>query len=143
MGGVGEGVKFTVTTTCAGLPNKFIHVGNSLRISLASEDRREEFMLDITRAKRELTKVTFQNRARQIIRLLRLDIGGSPHRNPDDKNVPCPHLHIYREGYHDKWAYPLPTEVFSNPSNQLQTLQDFMKYCNIVKPLKINKALFT
>jgi hypothetical protein len=45
------------------------------------------------------TKATYQNSARQVIILMRLDLDRLPHRNPDDTEVPCPHLHQYREGY--------------------------------------------
>jgi hypothetical protein len=33
----------------------------------------------------KLTKATYQTRARQAIILLRLDLDGPPHRNPDDQ----------------------------------------------------------
>ncbi|MBF0557026.1 MAG: hypothetical protein HQK96_21130 [Nitrospirae bacterium] len=118
------------------------YAGCSLRIPLVSGDRREDFMLDIARGRIELTKSTFQNRSRHVIVLVRLDIGGSHHRNPDDAEVPCPHIHLYKEGFGDKWAFPLPTDRFTNPGNQLQTLQEFMQYCNIVNPPNIIGRLF-
>jgi hypothetical protein len=70
------------------------------------------FLLDVTLYQIKLTKATFQNRARAVIILYRLDIDGAPHRNPDDQEVPCPHLHVYREGFGDKWATPAPTDKF-------------------------------
>ena len=59
-------------------------------------------MLDVTRGQIKLTKATYQNRARQVIVLMRLDLDGSTHRNPDDQEIPCPHLHVYREGFGDR-----------------------------------------
>jgi hypothetical protein len=82
--------------------------GERIAIPLTSLDRRESFMLDVTRAQIKLTKATYQNRARAAIILMRLDIDGPPHRNPDGTAIPCPHLHVYREGYGDKWAIPAP-----------------------------------
>lgn len=79
-------------------------LGGALRIPLQSPDRRETFSLDITRSQVNLVKGTYQNRGRGVVILARLDFGGAPHRNPDDVEVPCPHLHIYREGYGDRWA---------------------------------------
>ena len=76
----------------------FPEPGGTLAIALASPDKRENFTLDITRARIKLTKATYQNRARQANILMRLDLDGPPHRNPDDREIPCPHLHIYREG---------------------------------------------
>lgn len=76
--------------------------GESLVISLISADKRENFLLNITRSQIKVTKATFQNRARQAVVLMRLDVAGRPHRNPDGEEIPCPHLHVYREGYGDK-----------------------------------------
>jgi len=55
----------------------------------------------------DFSRITYQNRGRAVVVLLRLDLKGSPLRNPNDEVIPCPHLHIYREGFGDKWAYPL------------------------------------
>jgi hypothetical protein len=65
--------------------------GERLAIPLTSIDKREQFMLDVSRGQIKLTKATFQNRARQAIILMRLDLNGPPHRNPDGVEVPCPH----------------------------------------------------
>src|SRR4029077_1680202 len=83
-------------------------LGGSLIVPLASANNKEEFLLDISRGRINLLKGKYQNRARQVVILRRLDFGGAPHRNPDDKEISCPHLHIYREGWGDKWAIPLP-----------------------------------
>src|SRR3982074_2885869 len=80
--------------------------GASIAIPLPSLDKRENFILDVTRAEIKLTKATYQNRARVAIILMRLDLDGPPHRNPDGEEIGCPHLHIYRAGYGDKWAIP-------------------------------------
>lgn len=117
-------------------------LGGALRVPLVSGDKREEFMLDITRGRIELAKGTFQNRSRQVIVLIRIDVGGSPHRNPDDREILCPHIHIYKEGFGDKWAYPLPSGIFTNHADHWQTLHEFMRYCNIIEPPNIEKGLF-
>ena len=116
--------------------------GGSLIISLQSPDKREQFFLDISRSRIDLLKGKFQNRARQVIVLVRLDFGGAPHRNPDGEEVACPHLHLYREGYGDKWAAPAPVEFFGRISDIFGTLEDFMRYCNVTKPPKIQRGLF-
>jgi hypothetical protein len=117
--------------------------GQSLILPLHSPDRREGFLLDLSRARIDLAKVKMQNRARQVVVLVRLDLAGAPHRNPDDSEVPCPHLHLYREGYGDRWAMPLPVDRFSDPSNAWETLARFMAYCNITQPPHIERGLFT
>src|ERR1700694_3558241 len=101
--------------------------GERLAIPLISPDKRELFMLDVTRAQIKLTKATYQNRARQAIVLMRLDIDGPPHRNPDGVDVPCPYLHIYREDHGVKWAYPLPVDRYPDTLNLFSTFEAFME----------------
>lgn len=117
--------------------------GGSLVVPLTSQDKREEFIIDIYRGRIDLLKGTYQNRARQVIVLVRVDFGGAPHRNPNGEEVPCPHLHLYREGFGDKWAMPLPVDKFPNIDDLWQTLEDFMTFCNVVVPPAIERGLFT
>jgi hypothetical protein len=118
-------------------------LGDALRIPLQSIDKRESFFLDINRSQLVLSKGTYQNRARGVVILARLDFGGSPHRNPDDQEITCPHLHVYKEGYGDKWAYPLPPKIFSNPTDKWQLLCEFMTYVNISQPPNLRRGLFS
>ncbi|HWQ37505.1 MAG TPA: hypothetical protein VNM24_02690 [Burkholderiales bacterium] len=117
--------------------------GESLTVPLQSPDKREHFLLDLSRGRIDLLKVKMQNRGRQVFVLVRLDLGGPPHRNPDDTEVPAPHLHVYREGYGDKWAVPVPAERFSNPADLWVTLEEFMRFCNVTQPPHIERGLFT
>jgi hypothetical protein len=120
---------------------RFPSLGGFLRIPLHSANKKEEFVLDITRGRIALKKNTFQTRARKTVVLARIDIGGAPHRNPDGEEIACPHFHLYREGFGDKWATVLP-DRFSNSSDIWQTLHDFMDYCNIITKPIINRDLF-
>ena len=117
--------------------------GGNLTVPLISADGGENFHLDISRSRINLAKGKFQNRARTTTVLARIDIGGAPHRNPDDAEVPCPHMHLYREGYSDRWAYPISSDVFANPMDHWQTLLDFMRFCNITQPAEFERGLFT
>jgi len=100
-------------------------------------------MLDISRGQIKLTKATFQNRARQAVVLMRLDLDGPPHRNPDDVEVPCPHLHVYREGYGDKWAIPAPADWYSSTLDLFLTFNEFMQHCNVTNRPNIQMGLFS
>lgn len=115
----------------------------SLVVPLQSPDKREQFLLDIRRGRIDLLKGKYQTRARQVVALVRLDFGGAPHRNPDDQEIASPHLHIYREGYGDKWAAPIPVEHFPRIEDLWGTLEDFMKYCRVTAPPHIDRGLFT
>jgi len=117
--------------------------GQSLAIPLQSPDKREQFLLDVSRGRINLLKVKMQTRGRQVVVLVRLDLGGAPHRNPDGEEVPVPHLHVYREGFGDKWAVPLPPGPFTAPDDLSQTLDEFLRYCNITRPPHIDRGLFT
>ena len=88
--------------------------GGSVSVPLLSENKRENFLLDVSRGQINLFKSTYQNRARQVVILVRLDVNGSPHYNPDGKRMSCPHLHLYREGFGDKWAFPIPRMASSS-----------------------------
>lgn len=116
--------------------------GESIRVPLASPDQRERFSLDVYRGLINLRKVTYQNRGRSVVILMRLDIEGGPHRNPDGTPLPCPHLHLYREGYGDKWAFPVPNQAFSDLTDLWIMLEDFMRYCNVTLPPMIQRGLF-
>jgi hypothetical protein len=131
--------KCTTTSDLIGLPS----LGGSIRVPLSCKDGREEFSLDVYKNKINLSKGTFQNRVRTTIVLVRLDFGGAPHRNPDGQEIGGTHIHLYKEGYNDKWAYEIPLEHFSDVSDFWQSLQEFMKYCNITEPPQFQKGLFT
>ena len=117
-------------------------LGGKVSIPLVSIDHRERFHLDLSRGRINLAKGTYQNRGRAVVILARLDFGGAPHRNPDGEEIASPHLHVYREGFGDKWAFPVPTDTFADLADLWQTLQDFMHYCNIVELPVIRKGMF-
>lgn len=115
--------------------------GGALRIPVWSADHREEFSLDITGSSVRLEKYTFQNRARKAVILARLDFNGPPHRNPDDEEIPCPHLHLYREGYGSKWAVALPSS-FQSLEDPYQLLHEFMDFTRIITKPTVAKGMF-
>jgi hypothetical protein len=113
--------------------------GGGISVKLESLDKKEEFYLDIGRGTINLAKIKNQTRARKSIVLVRLDIGGSPHRNPDDQEVSGDHIHLYREGYGDKWAYPVPLDKFPNINDFWLTIHDFLRYCNVTQAPNFDK----
>ena len=118
-------------------------LGGYTTVPLVSSDGREQFLLDLRRARIDLRKGTYQNRGRQVVILARLDFGSAPHRNPDGEEIGSPHLHLYREEFGDKWAYPVPSDRFSNLPDAWLTLEDFMQFCNIIEPPFFQRGLFT
>lgn len=116
-------------------------LGKGQTVELFSQDKREIFLLDIERGRINLAKGKYQTRGRQITVLARICFGGPPHRNPDGEDVPRPHLHLYQEGFGDKWAMPLPSDKFSNHADLWLLLTDFMRYCNVVQPPNFQRGL--
>jgi uncharacterized protein DUF6978 len=113
-------------------PIEFPQSGDFKHLEAKSENGRETFLIDINRkGKIKISKCTYQERYQIVEILLRVDLDGPTHDNPDGTEVPCPHLHVYREGYEDKWAMPLPPEAFSDPTNLVTTLVDFLRYCKV------------
>ena len=129
-------------------------------LSLQSEDGRDRFLFDFSRSSIVL-RYKFQMRANRMFPLLRLDLGGPFHDNPDieiecPENDPfrqvhpqCigkhfeigePHIHYYREGFEDSWAYPVPSS-FKNLDDVFQTYMDFMELCNVVKRPNVRRSL--
>lgn len=121
----------------------FPATGERIGLELTSLDKRENFVLDVTRAQITLTKATYQNHARQVIILMRLDLNGPPHRNPDGTEIQCPHLHTYREGYGDKWAITAPVDRYPSTLDLFSTCEAFMQHCNITGPSRFQKGLFS
>lgn len=121
---------------------EFPHLGGELCIPLHSKDRREEFILDVSRGNISLAKNKFQTRAHRVVILARLDLGGASHRNPDGQEIDCPHLHVYREGFETKWAIPLPSE-FGDREGVLDLMDAFLDYCHVIDKPVIRGGLFT
>lgn len=97
----------------------------------------------------------FQMRARQVEILRRLDISGSPHPNPEvdtaplefldpynGLEIPCPHLHIYVEGFADKWAIPAPDDLMNTNADLYAVMKSFLRYCNVQEMTNIERGLF-
>jgi len=116
--------------------------GGKLILPLTSPDKRELFILNIYRGRIDFHKGTYQTRAKQVIPLVRVDFGGSTHENPDGEFIPAPHIHVYREGFGDKWAVPLPPEGFPVRDDPWEILLSFYTFCSIVEPPRVRPGLF-
>jgi len=133
----------------------FPSAGEALTIPIISMDERESFLIDVYRGSIRLTKCTYQERYQEIIILVRLDVDGPPHSNPEVVNIPlpylkpyngqaisCPHLHIYVEEFMDRWAIPAPSEKFPRTEDIYATLDDFFRYCNVIELPLVQRSLF-
>lgn len=123
----------------------FPKAADFVKLDVVSSDGKEKFLLDINRkGTLKLTRCTYQKRYMTNIHLVRLDIDTKPHRNPDGTVISPSHIHIYKEGWGIKWAYPLDEfkEItFTNLSNLTHTFLEFCKFCNITKIPSIQEVI--
>jgi hypothetical protein len=94
-------------------------------------DLNDSFYLDLTRPRLRPQKLKIQLRASSMDILIRLDINGAPHKNPDGTRLGGTHLHLYREGAGDDWAIVLDPGKFLNPNDAHMAFLDFCGYCRI------------
>ncbi len=133
---------------------QFPSSGQRLTIAFNSSDKRENFLFDIYRGSIRITKITYQNRVRKAYVLRRLDLDGSMHTNPETdviplpvlepyngKEIPTPHIHLYVEGYGEKWAIPANLILKIEGNDIYEMMVDFLKYCNVKQLPKITKTL--
>ena len=104
----------------------------------ADKKHKHRFVIDVNRKGHfNPQKYTFQERLSSTEDiLLRLDSAGRPHTNPNGDEIPCPHIHIIREGYGASWAYPVP-ETINMEQDLLGVFIDFLNYCKIKDTEKI------
>ena len=106
--------------------------------SLESQD---SFLIDYNRGKIQLLKFTLNKRFHQTICLIRLDTDGR-HTNPDGVVISGPHLHLYRDGYDDKFAFPVENAGIKDPTNMGNSIREFLEFCNIRNIPPIQKSTY-
>ena len=122
------------------------------------------FTLDVSKSRIAFYKHTTQKRVKTSIVLARLDIGGYHTNPPFEESTESwhiypaktielmkryamhryrrtPHLHIYLERYHDKWAFPPEAFSIEKYGTINEALLSFCDVFNIKKP-KIETGLF-
>lgn len=120
------------------------------QITLASQwsreiiatETRDMFILDYYVGTIALTKFTYNKRYRKTIIILRFDSSGR-HTNPDGQVFDGHHVHIYREDYGDKWAFPISEiGITGDTIEEANVLESFLQYCNVVNYPNIQHTLF-
>lgn len=92
------------------------------------------FKLSIHRGNREPERFSLDLRFSDTHEcLVRLDIKGGSHTNPDGTISPNNHLHIYNNSYYpkDSLAHPIDLDDFPNISNLYYAAGSFLDYTNI------------
>lgn len=106
--------------------------GGKIKRELKSRFTDNKFILNIERGRIDLSKVKYQTRhIEKNCVLLRIDTKGPRHQNPDGEFIECPHIHIYKDGWGDKWAKPLDPNIFKNTTNLDELLRDLLLFFNV------------
>lgn len=122
----------------------FPSVGESSKVDITSLDGKDKFVVDINRkGKIKLSKCTFQERYTKDVILLRIDIDGPPHTNPDGKVIRSNHIHICKEGFDVRWAYPLTGQI-TDAKDLIKALIEFLEYCKVqnTSEISIQEGMF-
>lgn len=102
---------------------------------------KEDFLLDFYRGSFELSKYTINKRYRQTVILLRYDNSGR-HTNPDGVLFDGPHVHLYREGYNDKFAFPVSEVNVNHTDTMEEVFKKILHFCNIKQVPTIEVPMF-
>lgn len=106
-----------------------------------SASSKDSFLFDFYRGSFELTKYKYNKRFRQTVIMLRYDSHGR-HTNPDGVFLDGPHVHLYREDYNDKFAFPV-SEIGVNESDTMEiVLQKILHFCNVKRIPSVNISMF-
>ena len=110
----------------------FLQKGESVVIDAIGVTENEKFIFDIARGKIDVRKCTFQDRYERTIKLLRLDITANGfHYNPDGTRIDGSHIHIYKEGFGDQYAYALPYKNIKTLNHLPSLFGEFMEFCSV------------
>lgn len=112
------------------------HKGEKAQINIYDSSKREKFIVDINRSGKFEDKATIQTRyvTGGNVVIIRLDINGPEHENPDGNIIERNHIHIYKEGYDTRYAYNLSSfhlTYFKNITDFLCLFDDYCDYNNI------------
>lgn len=99
------------------------------------------YQLDFYRGSFELTRFTYNKRFRQSVILLRYDSGGR-HTNPDGISFDGPHIHLFREGFNDKFAYPVTDLKIDDNHTIDEVLDKLLQFCNVTKRPVVEIPMF-
>jgi len=106
-----------------------------------SSSSKETYLLDFYRGSFEISKYTVNKRYRQTIILLRYDNGGR-HTNPDGVTFDGAHVHLYKEGCNDKFAYPISEIGIDETDNMETVFKKIMHFCNVKRFPSIEMPMF-
>jgi hypothetical protein len=108
---------------------------------LTAPSTRDKFILDFRRSGFEITKYSYNKRYRQTIIMVRY-CSTVRHTNPDGVTFDGPHVHLFREGFDDKFAFPVSEMGVDSGDAMDIVLIKLLRYCNVSGIPVIELGLF-
>lgn len=111
---------------------------------IISNSTKDFFTLDFYRGSIEIRKYTYNKRFRNAIVLLRYDAMGR-HTNPpeaDGASFDGAHVHLYREGFDDRWAFPVTQIGLSGTETIDEVLTGVLQFCHVISVPTVKLSLF-
>jgi hypothetical protein len=103
--------------------------------NLTAVDLRERFLFDYFRGRIIFAKYRYQMRHGATEILLRYDSHGRHTNPPNPHHVGSfdgPHVHLYREGYDDRIAFPVSEARIEDTSDAAGVLSRILGFCHVV-----------
>lgn len=109
---------------------------------IISNESKDVFILHYTVGRLCLDKFSYNKNYRKSIPLLRF-CSSKRHTNPDGTVFEGAHVHVYREGFGDKVAFPIEEIGLTDIDLSKGTvLESFLDYCNVTRRPRIINQLF-
>lgn len=108
--------------------------------NILSLETRDIFILDYHRGQINIEKYSYNKRFRTNIVLLRICSHGR-HHNPDGSLLVGMHVHIYKDQFDDRTAFPITVLGIDSTANRDEVLIALLKFCNVENIPTIQNSL--
>jgi hypothetical protein len=115
--------------------------GDKLKLHLKNSLNQDNFELNISTHSIRIEKTNYHLQENRILPLLRLEVFATPHKNPNGEKISENHLHIYKEGFEDRWAYPVD-HILKHSRDRIIIFQSLLDTINLQSKLTVDKDIF-
>ena len=110
-------------------------------LDVKSLESKETFLLDFFKRNIVVSRYSINKRYRRSIVLFRYCNDGR-HTNPDGKVFTGRHIHIYREGYDDKFAFPIQEIGIQDDDDLGVVFEKVLRFWNILNYDPLQTKMF-
>lgn len=118
--------------------------GYKFKEELSSNNGKNTYNLYLSYGKMNVEKISINTVHKQSNKVLvRLDLGNQRHVNPDGTVITSDHIHIYKDGYDEKFAYTLDSDefknLFPNPKDRCSLLKAYLEFIKVISVPQITE----